>query len=126
MDTNLRDYFENTEGLGVLATADAEGHVDLAIYGRPHMMDDGSVAFIMADRASHANLTTNPHAAYLFAERGPGYQGKRLYLTKTGEETDPERIEALRREGRKHRECDDSHRFLVHFRVDKVRPAVGG
>ncbi len=125
MDIDLREYFENTEGLGVLATADATGNVDLAVYGRPHVMDDGTVAFIMADRTSHTNLMSNPHAAYLFAEQGPGYPGKRLYLTKTGEETDPDRIKALRREGRKHRECDDSHRFLVHFKVDKVRPAVG-
>lgn len=122
---NLRDYFESTEGIGVLGTADAEGKVDLAIYARPHVVDDESVALIMRDRTSHNNITANPHAAYLFVEAGKGYKGKRLYLTRTHEETDPARIEALRREGRKEHGQEGAVRFLVHFKVDKVRPLVG-
>ena len=41
-----KNYFENTEGIGVLASADAEGRVDAAIYSRPHVMDSDTVAFI--------------------------------------------------------------------------------
>jgi hypothetical protein len=78
MDMDLREYFENVKGHGVLATADAEGKVDAAIYGKPHFMDDGSIAFIMADRLTHANLQSNNHAAYLFKEKGKGYKGIRL------------------------------------------------
>ena len=37
---NLHDYFENTTGTGVLATADSSGNVNAAIYARPHVMDD--------------------------------------------------------------------------------------
>jgi pyridoxamine 5'-phosphate oxidase-like protein len=125
MDTSLRDYFENTDGIGVLGTADAEGNVDLAVYARPHMADDETVAFIMADRTSHANITANPNAAYLFVERGPGYKGKRLHLTKTREETDPKRIEEVRREGRKGRDYGDLLKFLVYFRIEKVRSLAG-
>jgi len=125
MSTDLHDYFEDTEGLGVLGTADADGKVDLALYGRPHAVDDESVAFIMADSISHANVTANPHAAYLFVEQGPGYRGKRLHLTKIREETDPERIEAVRRENRKGHDYGDKLKFLVHFKVEKVRPLVG-
>lgn len=120
---SLRDYFESTEGIGVLGTADAEGRVDLALYGRPHVPDEQVVSFIMRDRLSHANLTANPRAAYLFVERGPGYRGKRLYLTKTAEETDPERIGAVRRRGG--HETSGAPAFLVTFRVDKVRPLTG-
>ena len=36
---NLSDYFENTTGTGVLATADSNGNVDVAIYARPHVID---------------------------------------------------------------------------------------
>ena len=43
---SLRDYFENTQGFGVLATADADGAVDVAVYARPHVIDDHTVAFI--------------------------------------------------------------------------------
>ncbi|HPI23199.1 MAG TPA: pyridoxamine 5'-phosphate oxidase family protein, partial [Spirochaetota bacterium] len=44
---DLKDYFETRQGTGVLATADAQGNVDAALYSRPHVMDDGTVAFIM-------------------------------------------------------------------------------
>lgn len=119
---SLHEYFENTEGIGVLATADAEGKVNLALYGRPHVLDDETIAFIMGDRVSHANVSANPSAAYLFVERGDGYRGKRLGLTKVGEETDPEKIEALRRANRKGHDYGEALKFLVTFRIEQVRP----
>ena len=125
----LREYFENTKGVGVLATADAEGKVDVAIYSRPHFLsdDDSEIAFIMNDRLSHDNVDANPHAAYLFMEETGGYVGKRLFLTKTREETDTERIQAVRRRDLPP-DCDKGgakKKFLVHFRVDGVRPLIG-
>jgi hypothetical protein len=123
---NLAEYFESTKGTGVLATSSASGEVDAALYARPHVMDEQTVAFIMADRLSHRNLQSNPHATYLFMERGEGYKGKRLYLTKIAEETDSQKIHALRRRPLP-AECgvDSESRFLVHFRVDRMRPLVG-
>ena len=122
----LSEYFESAKGTGVLATASATGEVDAALYGRPHFIDDRTIAFIMADRLSHRNLQSNPHATYLFVERGEGYKGKRLHLTKIAEETDPQKIQAIRRRPLP-AECgvEGESRFLVHFRVDHVRPLVG-
>ena len=80
---SLADYFENTKGLGVLATSDSDGNVDIAIYSRPYVIDETTIAFSMLERLSYANIQSNPRAAYLFMERGEGYVGKRLYLTKT-------------------------------------------
>jgi hypothetical protein len=124
----LSEYFEKTTGVGVLATADAEGKVNTAIYARPHFLDandDNTLAFIMADRLCHANVQTNPHASYLFIEAGEGYAGRRLSLTKVKEESDQERIKTLRRRGSPDR-CDEGKmRFLVYFRVDRVRPLIG-
>jgi hypothetical protein len=68
---NLKTYFDETKGMGVLSTADGKGRVNAAVYARPHVMDDGTLAFVMRDRLSHENLTSNPHAAYLFREEGP-------------------------------------------------------
>lgn len=122
----LESYFNEAKGTGVLATADSSGQVDVAIYARPHFLDEQTVAFIMADRLSHRNLQSNPHAAYLFIEGGEGYRGKRLHLTKVREETEPKAIQALRRRPLP-AECgvENESRFLVHFRVDRVRPLVG-
>ncbi len=123
---DLKSYFENTKGVGVLSTADSEGNVDSAIYARPHVMEDGTIALIMRDRLSHHNLKSNPRAAYLFLEEGPGYTGKRLFLTKTHEEQDEDKISQLRR--RTYPDDDRIHaeaKFLVHFRVDKELPLIG-
>ena len=72
---DLKDYFEKKQGLGVLATSDANGKVDAAVYSRPHVMAEGTVALIMHDRLSHHNLESNPHAAYLFVEEGTKSKG---------------------------------------------------
>ena len=123
---NLADYFENKQGLGILATADSDGTVDLAIYAKPHVIDETTIAFIMRQRLTHQNLKSNPHAAYMFVEQGEGYVGKRLYLTKIREETNTSLVEMLRR--KQPEICaqdDDSNKYLVHFQIDNIWPIVG-
>ncbi len=122
----LKDYFENTKGTGVLATSDSEGKVDAAIYSRPHIFEDGTAAFVMLERLTHHNLQSNPHAAYLFIEEGPGYKGKRLFLTKVREEKDSELIDKLR----KHKLTPKKDKaigpkYLVIFKIDKELPLIG-
>ena len=124
---SLKEYFEGTKGFGVLATASADGAVDVAVYARPHVIDEETVAFIMADRLSHSNLQSNPQAAYLFREGAGGYAGKRLHLTQVNEETDAEKINALRRR-KAPIACEPGEgeaRYLVTFHVDRARPLVG-
>ena len=125
----LQEYFENAKGIGVLATADAEGKVNVAVYSRPHFLgdDDAELAFIMNDRLSHDNIVSNPQAAYMFIEETAGYVGKRLFLTKTREETDIEKIQSIRRRNLPP-DCDEGDtkkKFLVYFRVDGIRPLIG-
>ncbi len=123
---NLSEYFKNTKGVGVLATADSDGKVDAAIYARPHIMEDGSIAFIMRDRLSHANLQSNPHAAFLFMEDGSGFKGKRLYLIKTREEENGELIKELsRRAYSADKEGLHESKFLVFFKLEKELPLIG-
>jgi hypothetical protein len=119
----LKEYFENTKGTGILATADSEGKVDAAVYARPNIMEDGSLAFIMRDRLTHHNLQSNPHATYLFVEHGPGYKGKRLYLTKMREEQDSALLESLRK--RQYIDEREEAKFLVIFKLAKELPLIG-
>jgi hypothetical protein len=121
----LKDYFENTKGFGVLSTADNHGKVNSAIYSRPHVMEDGSLAFIMRDRLTHQNTESNPYAVYLFREEGPGYNGKRLYLTKIREEHDSNLIDSLSRRSYPSDQDRRESRFLVYFNLEKERPLVG-
>ena len=122
----LKNYFDNITGHGVLATSDAQGLVNQAVFARPHLMEDGTAAFIMPHRLTHKNLQENPHAAYLFMESGPGWKGKRLYLTKVREEQDTELLYSLRRRTYPpEKEKKEGPRFLVFFQVDKVLPLIG-
>jgi hypothetical protein len=123
----LREYFEKHKGHGVLASADSEGRVDVAIYAKPYIVDDKTIALIMADRLTRKNLLSNPHAAYLFMELGEGYNGKRLFLTMTkefkGEEiTDPVLNEKYREASR---EYSQETLSVVFFRVDRELALVG-
>ena len=110
--------------MGVLSTADGEGRVNAAVYARPHVMEDGSMAFIMRDRLSHSNLQSNPHAAYLFREDGPGFKGVRLHLTKTHEESGTPLVKELCRRCRIN-DKPDAVRYLVVFKTVKELPLIG-
>ena len=124
----LKEYFDRTTGKGVLATSDVYGHVDTALYAKPYLVDDRTVVFIMADRLSHANLSTNPHAAYLYLEDGQGLRGRRLILTKIREERNPELIDELMRLRRyiSQDRLYDEDSFLVFFAVDRELPLTMG
>ncbi|MCF8105902.1 MAG: pyridoxamine 5'-phosphate oxidase family protein [Desulfohalobiaceae bacterium] len=123
---DLKTYFEDTRGVGVLSTADREGSVDSAVYARPHVQEDGTLALIMRDRLSHKNLQSNPKAAYLFMEEGPGYQGKRFFLSKVREEEDEQKINSLKRRSYPQDEkINREARFLVYFTIDKELPLIG-
>ncbi|MBN1655380.1 MAG: pyridoxamine 5'-phosphate oxidase family protein [Deltaproteobacteria bacterium] len=122
----LKDYFEQKHGLGVLSTCDSEGKINSAVYSRPVSVENGSIAFIMTSRKSYANIQQNPNAFYLFVEEGKGYKGKRLSLTKTEESTDQVLIESLRRRFySEEKEQAMSPLHLVYFRVDRERPLLG-
>jgi hypothetical protein len=123
----LSEYFQGAKGIGVLATTDASGQVNQALYAKPEFLDkndDGTCSFIMAKRLSHDNVWHNPSAAYLFIEEGEGFVGKRLSLTVIEEETDSEKIKAIRRRSAPPISEAESA-FLVHFHIDGVRPLVG-
>lgn len=122
----LKEYFENTSGKGVLATADADGKVDAAIYSVPHVMDDGSLAFIMRDRLTHNNLQANSFAVYLFMENVPHYQGIRIFLKKLREEANSDLIEKMmRRHLTPLEDKAKGAKFLVYFQAERMLPLVG-
>ncbi len=124
---DLQTYFQENTGTGVLATADDKGVVNTAIYARPQVFDDKTIAFIMRDRLSRQNLLKNGSANYLFVESGASYKGMRLRLKMINESTDSELIASLTKRtiaGKRYN--DDEARFAVRFSVEKVLALVGG
>ena len=123
---NWKDYFEKKSGMGFLATSNNSGDVDIAVYSRPKVMDDGTLAYGMADRLTHANLQENPRAVYAFNEGG--FQGVRIFLEKVREETEGPLLDSIRQEADKvvGPGIGDLVKYVVYFRVTKDLPLVGG
>jgi len=125
---DLRKYFKNTKGLGVLSTADEKGRVNAAVYSKPHVIDDMHVALIMGDKLTHANIKQNPSAVFLYKEDGPGYEGKRIYLKKESETADQDVISKTCDREYPGVYCEPHYlknTFLVTFTVEAVLPLVG-
>ncbi len=119
-----KNYFENTQGTGFLATANKKGEVNAAIYSRPKVLDDGSFIFGMTDRLTHANIAENPHAVYAFSEGS--YAGNRFYLEKTREEEKGELLEQIRKEADRcvYPGVGKLVKHVVYFKVNKALPLV--
>jgi hypothetical protein len=61
----------------------------------------------------------------MFLEDGPGHKGRRLFLTKVGEEKDTDLLYSLRSRKYPGKPEDGQPRFLVFFRIDKELPLIG-
>lgn len=120
----LAEYLENNRGIGILSTANSSGEVNGAVYAKPHVIASDTIAFIMRERLSRANLKENMRAHYLFVEEGGKSKGIRLHLDMTEETDDPGLVSALSR--RRTRPDDDERRYLVTFKVRKALALLGG
>jgi len=121
-----KDYFKKKSGMGFLATSNSRGEVDIAVYSRPKVVEDGTLAYGMADRLTHANLHENPHAVYAFNEGG--FQGVRLFLEKVREEIEGPLLDQIRQEADRvvGSGIGNLVKYVVYFRVTKDLPLVGG
>lgn len=123
---DLGHYFETTDGTGILATCDQKYQISQAVYSKPFVVDENTVAFVMKQRTSHRNLSDHLNASYLFIEKGDGYKGIRFRLTMIKEEKNRSLTSALRdKQPCIYPEGDDSDAFLVFFQVGTVRSLVG-
>lgn len=120
----LKEYFRTKQGTGVLSTVNGKGVPNSAIYARPHFLGEDTIAFIMRDRLTHANISENPKAHYMFIEHEHGTKGLRLVLEKISESTDKQRITQLSRRP-KYADVEEE-RYLVSFHVTKAVSLIGG
>lgn len=121
---DYQEYFKNAGGRGFLATSNSQGNVNLAIYSAPKIQDDGTFAFGMTDRLTHANISQNPNAIYAYSTSP--YSGTRFYLEKVKEETEGALIEQIRKEADKHVHPGVGNlvKYVVYFKVTKSIPLV--
>ena len=124
---NIKDwknYFDQKNGRGFLATADSSGSVNIAVYSRPHVLEDGRWAFIVANHRSLKFLKENPKAAFAFESEY--LQGFRFYLDMSDLLEEGQLYEKVISESRKPKELgDDSDSVVAVFTLIETRPLVG-
>lgn len=118
----MKQYFEDLKGVGVLSTADDKGVVDIALYAKPFIIDEKTVALIMLKKLNYLNLQANPYAAYIFIDEK--FQGKRLYLKKIKEDNDQDKINLLLRHKYNDEETLKKDKALVYFELVKELPII--
>ena len=121
----LSELFSNP-GLGVMATAAADGNVNTAVYARPHVIDETTLVWGMTDRRSFSNISQNPHASFLFKTATPGFSGVRLALELIRTEEDGELL-ALIKKNTDEIVGPGAGEAVTHaawFRVLEIRPLI--
>ncbi len=119
---SLKEFFENAKGTGILATADSNGNVDIALYAKPFFIDEKTIMFIMLHKQSYKNIQENPKAAYMFLQEN--YQGKRLYLKKVKEEQDQAKINEMLKHKYDDPDVLAKEKSLVYFEVENEAPIL--
>lgn len=122
---DLKNYFNETKGYGIISTSDSEGIVNSAIYATPHFLKDGEVSFIARDRLTKANLDQNSWASYLFMEKENTTRGLRLRLRLVSKSSDQEEIDNLSRRKSTSQNIFEK-RFLLSFKVERIISLLGG
>jgi len=77
------DQVNNPGRIGTLSTADKKGVPNVAYFGSPQLMKDGTVMMCLGNNRSLKNLEENPYAVFFFAEGAPvtfTTKGYRIYL----------------------------------------------
>lgn len=93
---DLMELFK-TDGIGVIATAAADGRVNTAVYARPRVIDAKTLVWGMTDGRTFRNIRENPHAAYLFKTSSPGFSGVRIALELIRSEESGDMLAAIKK-----------------------------
>ena len=113
-------------GTGVIATADRNGAVNVAIYAAPRLVDDDTVAWGMTAGRTYDNLRDNRNASYLYRAPGNGVKGVRLTLLLQKIEDAGKTLEEVKaRAGAAvGPRAAEAVRYVAYFRVVETRPLM--
>jgi len=84
MDTSqLKALLEDPQAIAVLATGDAQGQPNVAVFGSPRLLDDGRLLLALGDNRTWEYLQQNRRAALMVFKPGAqilSWRGVRAYL----------------------------------------------
>lgn len=125
----LLEIFNKRPRIGTLSTANAQGDVNVAVFGSPQMIDENTVVMGMGENRSFRNLRENPKAAFIVMEPGEtvmDWKGARVYLEALAIETGGGFYDMIRDNIAK--AAGEQAAKMIHaairFKITEVRPIV--
>ena len=121
--------FNKDTRIGALATADANGQVNTAVFGSPRMIDENTMVMAIGENRSFQYLQENSKATFIVVEPGSApqtWKGARVYLELDGIERHGELVDSFRENIRKVAgdQSADAIVAAVRFKVTDVRPLI--
>ena len=125
----VMEMFNRENRVGALATANANGEVNAAVFGSPRMIDEDTVIMAIGDNRSFKYLQENPKASFIVIEPGntpASWKGIRLYLEVDSFERYGEVLDSFRENIRKvaGNRSADAIRAAIRFKVVEIRPLI--
>jgi hypothetical protein len=113
-------------GMGVMATAGADGAVNTAVYAVPHIVDEETVAWGMTEGRTYRFAKENPHASFLYFEPGGQGKGIRLTLSLKNIESSGKLLEKIRARASEtvDPKAGAAVKYVAYFRVEETRPLL--
>jgi hypothetical protein len=125
----LLEIFNKETRIGTLSTANAQGEVNVAVFGSPQMIDENTVVMGIGENRSFRNLRENPKAVFIVLEPGKSlmdWKGARVYLEALAIETGGGFFEQIRDNIAK--AVGEQGARMIHaairFKITEVRPIV--
>lgn len=125
----LLEIFNKRPRIGTLSTANAQGDVNVAVFGSPQMIDENTVVMGIGENRSFRNLRENPKAAFIVMEPGEtvmDWKGARVYLEALAIETGGGFYDQIRENIAK--AAGEQAARMIHaairFKITEVRPIV--
>jgi len=125
----LLEIFNKQPRIGTLSTANAQGDVNVAVFGSPQMIDENTVVMGMGENRSFRNLRENPKAVFIVLEPGEttmDWKGARVYLEALAIETGGGFYDQIRENIAK--AAGEQAAGMIHaairFKITEVRPIV--
>lgn len=125
----LLEIFNKQPRIGTLSTANAEGDVNVAVFGSPQMIDENTVVMGIGENRSFRNLRENPKAVFIVLEPGKtimDWKGARVYLEALAIETGGGFYDQIRENIA--RAAGEQAAGMIHaairFKITDVRPIV--
>ena len=125
----LLEIFNKRPRIGTLSTANAQGDVNVAVFGSPQMIDENTVVMGIGENRSFRNLRENPKAVFIVLEPGEtvmDWKGARVYLEALAIETGGGFYDMIRDNIAK--AAGEQAAKMIHaairFKITEVRPIV--